>query len=95
MNLILVSNHSNVGLVDHLRHRREAVTAHHSALEQTATELGEHASLGQKLALEYGLTTTGAELAWLDSKLALLSGDPDSAQSKESVALYQGTNNDE
>jgi DNA-binding PadR family transcriptional regulator len=76
MHLILVGDFSQAGLCVHLQQRRETVATHQLALEQTIEEWGERANAGQRLALEYGLATASAELAWLDSRLAQLSGDP-------------------
>ena len=75
MQMILVGDFSQVGIISHLRQRREMVAANHLALEQTIQGMGKRASLGQRLALEYGLATAGAELDWLDNTLALMSSD--------------------
>ena len=77
MQLILVGDFAQVGLAAHLQQRREMVAANHSALEQTAVELGAQASEGQRLAMEYGLAMASAELAWLDSRMDQLVVDPE------------------
>jgi DNA-binding PadR family transcriptional regulator len=77
MHLILAGDSSRDGLVAHLKQRQEVTAAQQSALEQAVQELGEQASLGEHLAIEYGLTIARAELAWLESQLAQLSADPD------------------
>jgi DNA-binding PadR family transcriptional regulator len=81
MQMILVGDFSQTGVIAHLQQRRETVVANHLALEQTIQGMGDRASLGQQLALEYGLTTAGAELTWLDSTLAQMSSDPGSDRS--------------
>lgn len=73
MRLILADNFSPVGLIAHLQQRRAQVFEHQATLEKTGGELGENTSLGQRLALDYGLALAAAELAWLDSTLNRLS----------------------
>jgi DNA-binding PadR family transcriptional regulator len=73
MRLILAGDSISDGLTAHLQQRQEAVAAHHSALEQATQELGEQASLGELVAIEYGLAIASAELAWLEGKLNQLS----------------------
>jgi hypothetical protein len=75
MHLILAGSSARVGVVAHLQQRHEVAAAHHSALECAVEELGEQASLGEHLAIEYGLRIASAELAWLEDKLAQLSTD--------------------
>ena len=70
MQLILVGDFAQPALVEHLQQRRETVSLHHSTLEQTIQDLGDRANAGQRLALEYGLATSAAELDWLDTALA-------------------------
>lgn len=69
MRLILEGDSASDGLAAHLRQRQEAVAAHRSALEQATEELGEGASLGELVAIEYGLAIASAEMAWLAGKL--------------------------
>jgi DNA-binding PadR family transcriptional regulator len=80
MHLMLVGDLSHAGLFRHLQQRRETVAVQQSTLEQTIQELGERAGRGQRLALELGLATTSAELAWLDGELAQFGGDPEADQ---------------
>jgi DNA-binding PadR family transcriptional regulator len=75
MRLIPMADPACPALIAHLQQRREAVVAHRSALERTAAELDGRASLGQHMAMEYGLATTSAELDWLDAALARLQAD--------------------
>ena len=60
MRLTLASSFSQARLVAHLQQRRNQVTAHHIALEQTVK------------ALDHALALPTAELAWLDSTLKRL-----------------------
>jgi DNA-binding PadR family transcriptional regulator len=69
MHLILAGDSNRAGLVAHLRQRRESVAKHHAVLEQAVGELGEQASAGELVAIEYGMAIARAELAWLDGKL--------------------------
>lgn len=69
MRLILADSFSPAGLIAHLQQRHTQVAAHHATLEQTGGTLDEEISLGQRLALDYGLALAFAELAWLDSTL--------------------------
>jgi DNA-binding PadR family transcriptional regulator len=78
MALILVGNLAQDRLTEHLEQRRETVTAHYAALSPVLEDLGEHMSQGQRMAIEYGLATAHAELAWLDRTLAQLSVDRES-----------------
>lgn len=73
MRLILASNLSSDGLIAHLEQRRAEVADHQLTLQQTAEAMDEGADLGDRLALEYGLTVAEAELAWLDRTLVHLS----------------------
>jgi PadR family transcriptional regulator AphA len=73
MRLILAGNLSHDGLVTHLQQRQAQVTAHRRALERTAETMGESIDLGDRLALDYGLTVASAELTWLDRTLFQLS----------------------
>jgi PadR family transcriptional regulator AphA len=73
MRLILASNLSHDGLITHLEQRQAQVTTHRLALEQTAGMMGEDMDLGDRLALDYGLTVASAELMWLDRVLFRLS----------------------
>jgi DNA-binding PadR family transcriptional regulator len=85
MHLILTGDSSRVGLVAHLKKRRKVTAAHHSALEQAVQELGEQASPGERMAIEYGLTIANAEMAWLEVKLAQLSMDSETDPSAETT----------
>lgn len=74
--LILVGDYDHIGrLLAHLRQRREAASTHHEALTQAASDLSVDAGIGHRLAMEYGLATARAELAWLDGAIARLSSD--------------------
>lgn len=73
MYLILAGDYARPKLVEHLEQRREAVAAYHGALEQMINGQNQETSAGQQLALDYGLATTEAELAWLEERLAQLS----------------------
>lgn len=72
MHLIMVGDLSGDCLIEHLEQRRQAVVAQYVTLEQIVSGLDEKANVGQRLALEYGLATTTAELNWLDDKLTQL-----------------------
>jgi DNA-binding PadR family transcriptional regulator len=72
MYLILAGNHAQPKLVEHLEQRREAVIAYHAALEKMIDDQDRETGAGQELALDYGLATTKAELAWLNEKLTEL-----------------------
>jgi hypothetical protein len=67
------------GLTVHLKQRQEAVAMHHATLEQAVEALGEQASLGERVAIEYGLSLARAELDWIAVKLAQLSVDQSEA----------------
>ncbi len=77
MQLILIGNLSPQGLTTHLEQRRQVVVDHRAALEQLAQDLGQGVNRGQRLAVEYGLTTANAELVWLDEMLAQVSTELD------------------
>jgi DNA-binding PadR family transcriptional regulator len=85
MHLILAGVSTRVGLVAHLTQRRKVAAAQQSALEQAVEELGEQASLGEHMAIEYGLTLAHAELAWLEEKLAQLSMDSETDPSEKTT----------
>ena len=72
MRLILASSFSRTGLIAHLQRRRSQIAVHYATLEQVAETL-EMAESGQRLTFDYGLALATVELAWLDSKLELLS----------------------
>jgi hypothetical protein len=76
MYLILAEDYARSKLVDHLEQRRKAVVAYRVALQEMIDE-GQCTSQGQRLALDYGLATTKAELAWLEEKVAQLSIAPE------------------
>ena len=73
MRLILASNLSHDGLITHLQQRYAQVAAHQLTLQQTAETTDEGMDLGDRLALDYGLTVATAELAWLNRILVQLS----------------------
>ena len=85
MHLILAGDSTRDGLAAHLQQRREVAAAQHSALEQAVEELGEQASLGEHMAIEYSLTIASAELAWLEDKLAQLSTDSETDPSEKTT----------
>ena len=85
MHLILAGDSTRVGLVAHLQQRRQVAAAQHSALEQAVEELGEQASLGEHMAIEYGLTLASAELAWLEDNWAQLSTDSETDPSEKTT----------
>jgi DNA-binding PadR family transcriptional regulator len=76
--LILVGNLAQSRVTDLLEQRRQTVAAHHEALKPVLDDLGERVNQGQRMAIEYGLATAGAELAWLEQMLTKLSKDPES-----------------
>ncbi|MBN1579398.1 MAG: PadR family transcriptional regulator [Anaerolineae bacterium] len=76
--LILVGNLAQDRLSRLLERRHEAVAAHYAALEPILEDLGERVNQGQRMAIEYGLATASAELAWLERMLAQLSEQPES-----------------
>jgi DNA-binding PadR family transcriptional regulator len=72
--LIVVGDYESTGdLLTHLRRRHEAVVAQRSALEQAAAGLDTEVGMGRRLAIDYGLTTAGAELDWLESAITRFS----------------------
>lgn len=79
MRLILADNFSRAGLITQLHQRRAQVAAHCASLNQTAAQEDER-SLGQRLALDYGLALATTELAWLDNILNRLSQQPQSME---------------
>jgi DNA-binding PadR family transcriptional regulator len=85
MGLITVGNLARDRLAAHLDQRRQLVSDHHSALELVLQDLGEQINQGQRMAIEYGLATANAELAWLDCTLAQLSADQDSGPSGNAI----------
>ena len=82
MRLILADNLSYNALVTHLQQRQAQVTVHRHELEQAAAARGENTDLGDRLALEYGLSVAVAELTWLDRTLGQL---PQIASSLDTV----------
>jgi len=72
MRLILAGHLSAVRLCAQLRQRRAQVAGHRDVLRRSLEALDPEESLGQCLALDYGLAVAGAELAWLDSTLGRL-----------------------
>jgi DNA-binding PadR family transcriptional regulator len=73
MRLILAGSFSRTGLIAHLQQRRSQIAVHYATLKQIAETLDETAKSGQRLTFDYGLALATVELAWLDSKLELLS----------------------
>jgi len=73
MRLILAGSFSHSGLITHLQQRRSQTADHYATLKQITRALDETADSGQRLAFDYGLALASVELAWLDSKLDLLS----------------------
>ena len=73
MRLILAGSFSHTGLITHLQQRRSQIADHYTTLEQITETLDEKADSGQRLTFDYGLTLASVELAWLDSKLDMLS----------------------
>ncbi|MBN1934495.1 MAG: PadR family transcriptional regulator [Anaerolineae bacterium] len=72
MQLFLVADFSEAGLVSHLQKRRVRVAEHCSMLEQMVQNLGTQSNHGQCLAIEYGLAMANTELQWLDLTLERL-----------------------
>ena len=85
MDLILVGNLAQDRLTAHLQQRRKVVAAHYSASESVLQDLGERVNQGQRMAIEYGLATASAELAWLDRTLAQLSASQDIDPSETAI----------
>jgi DNA-binding PadR family transcriptional regulator len=85
MHLILAGDSTSDGLIGHLRQRQDAVAAHRSALEQAVEGLGEQASAGELVAIEYGLAIANAELTWLEGKLDQLSTETGIGPSEEAT----------
>jgi len=73
MRLILAGSFSHTGLIVHLQQRRSQIGVHYATLKQIMETLDEMADSGQRLTFDYGLALATVELAWLDSKLELLS----------------------
>ena len=78
MRLLIADSHSHASLLAHLRLRQSQVAAHHATLAQRSqSQLEDDGhSLGQRLAVSYGLAVAQAELDWLESTLAWLSEQP-------------------
>jgi DNA-binding PadR family transcriptional regulator len=75
MRLTLAGSFSQARLIAHLEQRRNQVSAHQAALEQTAASRDGAADI-QRLMLEYGMALAAAELEWLDSTLDRLAKQP-------------------
>lgn len=73
MRLLLADSFSPSLLMAHMLHRRAQVADQQAALRDMSTALDRDSSLGQHLALDYGLALATAELAWLDDALGDLS----------------------
>jgi DNA-binding PadR family transcriptional regulator len=76
MRLLLADSHTKAGLLAHLQQRRAQVAAHHATLVKGAGNLDEGSSLGQRVALDYGMALARAELDWLDSTWERFSAQP-------------------
>jgi PadR family transcriptional regulator AphA len=76
MRLLLADSYEQAGLLAHLRQRRVQVAAHYATLAGGTGTLGERSSLGQRVALDYGLALARAELDWLDHTQEWLSEQP-------------------
>jgi PadR family transcriptional regulator AphA len=75
MRLTLAGSFSQAKLIEHLEQRRNQVSVHRTALEQTAESL-EGAADTQGLMLEYGMALAATEMQWLDSTIDRLSKQP-------------------
>jgi hypothetical protein len=75
MRLTLAGSFSQARLIAHLEQRRNQVSVHQAALEQTAASL-DGAADAQRLMLEYGMALAATELQWLDSTIDRLSKQP-------------------
>lgn len=78
MDLIMTGDLAQERLVEQLQQRRQVVVRHRLTLESVHQDLSERVHRGQQMAIEYGLATANAELAWLDLVLAQLSVGQDS-----------------
>ena len=72
MRLTLAGSFSQARLIAHLEQRRNQVSVHQAALEQTA-QSQEGAPDAQRLVLEYGMALAATELEWIDSAVDRLS----------------------
>lgn len=76
MRLFLADSHTRPILSAHLEQRRAQVAAHQDSLMGSRERSDGEPSLGQQLALDYGLALATAELAWLDSTLDRFGAQP-------------------
>lgn len=76
MRLLLADSYTQPGLLAHLQQRWAQVAAHHATFVEDAGNPDERSSLGQRMALGYGLVLARAELDWLDSTREWLSAQP-------------------
>jgi PadR family transcriptional regulator AphA len=76
MRLLLADSYEQAGLLAHLQQRRAQVAAHYATFAEGIGTLDERSSLGQRIALDYGLVLARAELDWLDSAQEWLSKRP-------------------
>jgi PadR family transcriptional regulator AphA len=86
MRLLLADSHPPARLSAHLQQRRTQVATRHAALVQAPETPGSSQSLGQELALDYGLALATAELAWLDSALDQLGEQSSPEKEAESAS---------
>ncbi len=76
MRLILADRFTPQSLVSLLRQRQAQVAAQRAELERVAATLGEPATAGRPLAIDYGLALASAELLWLEQALDHLANPP-------------------
>jgi DNA-binding PadR family transcriptional regulator len=76
MRLLLADSYPSARLNAHLQQRRSQVAAHHATLIGGLEAPSAMLNLGQQLALDYGLALARAELAWLNTTLNRLQGQP-------------------
>jgi PadR family transcriptional regulator AphA len=72
MRLTLAGSFSQAKLIAHLEQRREQVSVHQVALQETAASLVD-APDEQRLMLEYGMALAASELQWIDGAVDRLS----------------------
>ena len=76
MRLLLADSYSPARLSAHLKQRRAQVAGHRAVLAGGLGAPGTGPSLGQELALDFGLALATAELSWLDTALDRLQENP-------------------
>lgn len=72
MRLLLAGCWPKSRLIDQLEQRHRQVTAHRDGAIKTLDAADVEMDLGQRLALEYGLFLSEAELAWLEHTIEML-----------------------